>query len=188
MEQIPFPEKKYNIIYADPPWKYGSKSKVNNGGTEGGIQKLETKYPPMATEDILSLPVANITAKDAACFLWVTDSHLSEGIETLKSWGFNYKTIAFNWIKETSKGNVACNVAPWTLKSWEICLLGTKGAMTQYKKTNNLKGLICAERNRHSKKPEIFRDSIFELFGDLPRIELFARQKTEGWDVWGNEV
>ena len=120
--------------------------------------------------------------------MWVTDSHIDEALEIYKSWGFAYKTIAFNWIKTTAKGNYYKNVAPWTMKSSEICLLGTKGAMTKYKKQNNIESLVIAERSNHSKKPKEVRNRIELLFGDLPKIELFAREKTDGWDVWGNEV
>ena len=125
--------KKYKIVYADPPWHYGSKSAVNNS-TGSSIKPLSEHYGTMSLHDLKALPVANITEEDAACFMWVTDSHLDEAVETFKAWGFKYKTIAFNWIKTTSKGNFCKNVAPWTMKSSEICLLGTKGAMTKYKK------------------------------------------------------
>mgnify|MGYP003125077732 FL=1 len=181
------PNKKYNIIYADPPWHYGSKSAVNNtlGKT---IKPLSNHYQTMTLNELKKLPIKKITKKDTACFMWVTDSHIDEALEILKSWGFKYKTIAFNWIKTTSKGNYCKNVAPWTMKSSEICLLGIKGKMTKYKKINNIESLVIAERTQHSKKPKEVRNRIQELFGDLPRIELFARQKTPGWDVWGNEV
>lgn len=182
-----FTTKKYQIIYADPPWKYGSKSKVNNSsGNE--IKKLSEHYESMTTQDIKNLPIKDITEKDACCFMWSTDSHLKEAIEIMEAWGFKYKTIAFNWIKKTSKGNTRVNVAPWTLKSSEICLFGTKGTMTKYKKNNSIMQLVEAERTKHSRKPEEVRLRIESLFGNLPRIELFAREKTEGWDAWGNEV
>lgn len=183
--------KKYNIVYEDPAWKYGSKSKVNDHQGEavrGEGNSLEFAYDTMSVQDIKNLPVKNIIADDCACFLWVTDSHLKEGIEVLESWGFKYKTIAFNWIKKTNKGNTFKNVAPWTLKSSEICLLGTKGAMTKYKKSNNVEQLIEAERTKHSKKPEEAIIRIEKLFGEIQRLEMFCRFPRKGWDVWGNEV
>ena len=142
----------------------------------------------MKLKELTALPVKNITKEDAACFMWVTDSHIDEALEVLKSWGFKYKTIVFNWVKTTSKGNYCKNVAPWTMKSSEICLLGIKGAMTKYKQANNIESLVVSERKKHSQKPQEVRNRIELLFGELPRIELFARQKTEGWDSWGNEV
>tara|TARA_R100000329_G_scaffold151315_1_gene146953 strand:- start:2323 stop:2931 length:609 start_codon:yes stop_codon:yes gene_type:complete len=185
--QINLPNKKYNIVYADPPWHYGSKSAVNN--TIGSqIKPLSDHYNTMTLQELIELPIKNIIKNDAVCFMWVTDSHLDEALEVFKAWGFKYKTIAFNWIKTTSKGNYCKNVAPWTMKSSEICLLGVKGTMSKYKQANNIESLVIAERTKHSKKPQEVRNRIELLFGDLPRIELFARDKTPGWDVWGNEV
>ena len=180
-------QKKYKIIYADPPWHYGSKSAVNNS-TGSDHKPLSEHYNTMSLSDMKQLPIKDMTDKDAACFMWVTDSHLEEAIEIFKAWGFKYKTVAFNWIKTTSKGNYCKNVAPWTMKSSEICLLGTKGAMTQYKQVNNIEALVFAERTKHSKKPEEVRSRIDQLFGDIPRLEMFARNASEGWDVFGNEA
>lgn len=179
--------KKYNIIYADPPWHYGSKSAVNN--TKGSeIKPLSDHYQTMRLDDMKAMDVKRFVADDAACFMWVTDSHLDEALEVMKTWGFKYKTIVFNWVKTTSTGKYCKNVAPWTMKSSEICLLGTRGAMTKYKKANNVESLVFAQRDRHSKKPDEVRRRIETLFGDLPRVELFCRYPAAGWDVWGNEV
>lgn len=179
--------KKYNIIYADPPWQFGSKAYQDNSRTMLSLDK--TQYPTMTIDEIKNLPIKNIIADNAACFLWVTDSHLKEGLEVLESWGFKYKTIAFNWIKHYESGEVCVNFAPWTLKSWEICLLGFKGSMGKFKKSNNVRGLITSIRTKHSKKPEEARNKIITLFGDsIPKLELFARQKHKGWDSWGNET
>ena len=184
---IEFPNKKYNIIYADPPWHYGSKSAVNN--TKGSdIKPLSEHYNTMTLTELKKLPIKNITNDDAVCFMWVTDSHLDEALEVFKAWNFKYKTIAFNWIKITSKGNYCKNVAPWTMKSSEICLLGVKGRMSKYKKANNIESLVIAERTKHSKKPNEVRKRIENLFGDIPKIELFARQTAQGWDSWGDEI
>jgi len=180
-------QKKYKIIYADPPWSYGSKSAVNNS-TGNDIKPLSDHYVTMRLNEMKHLPIKSMIDDDAACFMWVTDSHLDEAIELFKAWGFKYKTIAFNWIKTTSKGNYCKNVAPWTMKSSEVCLMGTKGTMTKYKKVNNIESLVIAERTKHSKKPEEVRRRIELLFGDLPRLEMFARTATYGWDVFGNEA
>ncbi len=184
---IDLPNKKYNVIYADPPWHYGSKSAVNNT-TGSAIKPLSDHYRTMSLQELKNMPIKNMTKDDAACFMWVTDLHIDEALEVLRSWGFAYKTIAFNWVKTTSKGNYCKNVAPWTMKSSEICLLGIKGRMTKYKQANNIESLVIAQRTQHSQKPNEVRKRIEDLFGDLPRIELFARQKTDGWDVWGNEI
>jgi len=184
--------KKYDIIYADPAWQYGSKElygdKTKEGKRENRFRKLERIYDTMSLADIKQLPVKNMIAKNSACFLWVTDSHLKQGIEVLESWGFKYKTVAFVWIKKTSKGNTFVNFAPWTLKSSEICLLGMKGTMGKLKTDNTVRQLIEAERTKHSKKPNEARERIEQLFADANRIELFARENHVGWDAWGNEV
>lgn len=183
---IAFPDKKYQIIYADPPWKYGNRQYQDSNRP---FEKLEENhYDTMTIEDIKSLPINKITEKDCVCFMWVTDSHLKEGIEVMEAWGFKYKTIAFNWIKYYESGQECVNFAPWTLKSWEICLLGVKGNMGKYKTSNNVRGLLKEIRTTHSKKPKEARIRINKLFGGISRIELFARQKVEGWDCWGNEV
>ena len=184
---IDLPNKKYNIIYADPPWHYGSKSAVNNT-TGSAIKPLSDHYSTVSLQELKNMPIKSMTKDDSACFMWVTDSHIDEALEVLRSWGFAYKTIAFNWIKTTSKGNYCKNVAPWKMKSSEICLLGIKGRMTKYKQANNIESLVIAQRTQHSQKPNEVRKRIVDLFGDLPRIELFARQKTDGWDVWGDEI
>ena len=184
--------KEYQVIYADPAWQYGSKElygdKNKEDKRENRFRKLERMYDTMSLAEIKQLPVKNMIGKNAACFLWVTDSHLKEGIEVLESWGFKYKTIVFNWIKKTNKGNTYVNFAPWTLKSSEICLLGIRGSMGKLKTDNTVRQLIEAERTKHSKKPKEARERIEQLFADVNRIELFARENHTGWDAWGNEV
>jgi len=120
--------------------------------------------------------------------MWTTDSHLPESLKVINSWGFKYKTIGFTWVKQYKSGSYCYNFSPYLLKSTEICLIAIKGKLKNIKKSNSVKGLVFAERTEHSKKPDCVRDRIVELCGDLPRIELFARQKVEGWDCWGNEV
>jgi N6-adenosine-specific RNA methylase IME4 len=184
--------KKYQIIYADPPWRYTSKEQYGDkvNGNEDGRRKrfapLERKYNTMSSEEIKSLQIPS--ENDSACFLWVTDSHLKEGIEVLESWGFKYKTIAFVWLKRYGTGNIVYNFAPWTLKSTEICLLGTKGRMSKNKTKNNVKQFVEAERTKHSKKPDEVRERIETLFRGCSKLEMFARERVNGWDVWGDEV
>jgi len=186
--------KKYQIIYADPPWRYGSKElygdkvKGYKNGQRKRFTKLEIIYDTMSLQDIKNLPVKEISENDSVCFMWVTDSHLKQGIEVMESWGFKYKTIAFVWLKKYNTGTRVYNLAPWTLKSTEICILGTKGRMSKYKSRNDIKALVEAERTKHSKKPQEVMFRIEQLFCGLDKIELFAREKRIGWDVWGNEV
>ncbi len=178
--------KKYQIIYADPPWDFGCKAYQDGGRDMLLLSKAQ--YPTMSIQQIKNLPVQKICDKDCALFLWTTDAHLEYAIEVLKSWGFKYKTVAFLWIKKYATGKYVYNFGPWTLKSSEMCLLGLKGKMGHLKKTNNVKGLVEEIRTFHSKKPEEVRKRIELLFGDLLRIELFARQKTEGWDAVGFDI
>lgn len=180
---------KYNIIYADPAWHYhrGSIGGVYQDGGRG-VRTVAEQYSMMDNEDIKNLPIKKITANDAILFMWVTDSHLEIGLEVIKSWGFKYKTIGFVWKKITKNNKVCANVGAWTMKNTEICLIGTKGNMAKYKQKRNIYQLIEAERTKHSKKPKEARERIVEIFGDLPRVELFAREKVAGWDSWGNEI
>jgi N6-adenosine-specific RNA methylase IME4 len=178
--------KKYQIVYADPPWKFSSK-KFQDGGRE--FDKLEfNHYSSMTVDELAKLPIQQIIAENSVCFLWTVDSHMKEAIHLLEQWGFVYKTIAFNWIKTTKNDKKCYNFSPWTLKSWELVLLGVRGKMGHYKQLNNVKGLVEAERFQHSRKPEEVRKRIEQLFGDLEKIELFARKISLGWDVWGNEI
>jgi N6-adenosine-specific RNA methylase IME4 len=183
--------KKYQIIYADPPWLYNDVGVYQETFPKRKqIRPLrDLPYSSMSKKAIKELPIDDIADNDCACFMWCNDSHLEDGIEIMKSWGFKYKVIAFVWVKKTKNNKLYANTGSWTMKNAEFCLFGTKGAMTKHKKANNIYQVIEHDRECHSKKPQIFRDKITQLFGDeLPKIELFARQKTEGWDVWGNEV
>ncbi len=171
--------KKYNIIYADPPWSYENKRKGHGGA--------EDHYQTMEIDDICNLPIQKITAENAALFLWVTFPKLPEGLEVMKAWGFKYKTLGFSWIKTNPKNNNPFfGIGYYTRSNCEVCLLGIKGRMKPI--SSKISSVVIAPREEHSKKPDIVREKIVELFGDLPRIELFARQPTPGWDVWGNEV
>jgi len=188
---IPFPNKKYQIIYADPPWSYNDTQKSGGTAYFGAC----VRYPLMNNKDIYKLNVKNITDNDCALFLWATSPLLPEAMETIKRWGFKYKTIAFAWSKITKNGYWVTNMGRWTLSNIELCLLATKGHPKRISK--NVRQLIVNIRSRHSKKPKETRNRIIQLMGDLPRIELFARppkdllfedESFKGWDVWGDEI
>lgn len=171
-------DKKYKIIYADPPWEYRNM---------GNIQATaNSHYQTMKQKDIEELPIKNICEKNCICFMWVTMPKLQEGLDTLKAWGFEYKTCGFTWIKKNKNGSNFFGVGWYTKSNAELCLIGTKGK--PQKASNKVSQIIESVREEHSKKPSIARDKIVEFCGDLPRIELFARQSVEGWDCWGNEV
>jgi len=191
IEQIPFPNKKYQIIYADPPWSYYNDKTVTpdqNKSGKGLMKKVP--YPVMSSKDIKKLPVNSIASDNSILFIWTTDYHLSRCCDIIKAWGFDYKTIGFVWQK-LNKNNVPVSfMGAYTLKSGvELCLLATKGKhAARLVSKRNIKSLIVSQREKHSKKPDEVRDRIVSLVGDFPRIELFARERTDGWDVWGNEV
>ena len=170
--------KKYQIIYADPPWNYSDQ------GCQG---TMANHYKGMKIDDICKLPVGGVCDDNAILFLWTTYPMLKEALMVIESWGFTYKTIAFNWIKKNkSDCGYFFGLGRWTRGNAEPCLLATRG---KPKRLNNaISQLVFEPLQKHSKKPDCIRDRIVELMGDLPRIELFARQKTEGWTSIGNEI
>ena len=179
-------QTKYQIIYADPAWDFKGGGIYQDSGRKD--RSISSQYKLTKTNDMAKLPIKDITDKDAFLFMWCTDSHLKQGIELMEAWGFRYSTIAFIWVKQYASGSLCSNVGRWTMKNCEIVLLGLKGTPLKYKKAKNIKQLVMAERTGHSVKPDEVRNRISQLCGDLPRIELFARKKTDGWDVFGNEV
>ena len=174
--------KKYNIIYADPPWSYRTWS------TRGQNRSVAANhYPTMKLSDICALPIGDIADKDSVLFLWATYPNLREAFATIDAWGFEYKTVAFTWIKRNKKSpGFFVGLGYWTRANAEICLLATRGKPKRISKS--VRQIIDTPLERHSQKPDAARDRIVELMGDLPRIELFAREKSDGWDVFGNEV
>ena len=171
--------KKYQIIYADPPWKYRDRA---SAGQRGSVYK----YPVMGIRDIQNLNIASITDDNCALFLWVTAPLLDVGIQTLEQWGFKFKTVAFVWIKTTKHGKLFWGMGNWSRANAECVLLGIKGKIKRV--SASVHSVIISQRGKHSEKPPEVRDRIVQLLGDLPRIELFAREKVEGWGVIGYEV
>ena len=173
--------KKYNVIYADPPWAYRAWSKKGNG------RSAESHYSTMSIEDIKALPVGELADKDCALFMWITFPLLKEAWEVIEAWGFTYKSVAFVWIKQNKKSpSLFWGMGYWTRANAELCIIATKGSPKRM--SRRVHQVIMTHIEEHSKKPQEARIRIEKLMGDVPRIELFARQKSEGWDVWGNEV
>jgi len=143
-------------------------------------------YSTMLLIDICSLPVKDIADDNSCLFLWATYPKLPEALEVMKAWGFTYFGLGFEWIKKTQTGKDFFGMGYWTRANSEPCLLGFKGKLIP--QSHSIRQIVETKIQEHSKKPAEIRNLIVELIGDLPRIELFARQKTEGWDVWGNEV
>ena len=189
--------KKYQIIYADPPWSYRvwSEDKKVAQGT------AKAHYNTMSIEDICKLPIKYIVDYDCKLFLWTTPPCLQEGLQVINAWGFEYKTIAFAWVKTNKRFNPEqttflpettidrfYGIGHWTASNIELCLAALIPGGRLNRQAKDISQIVIANRREHSRKPDEVRDKIVRLCGDLPRIELFARQKTEGWDVWGNEV
>ena len=170
------PDKKYNIIYADPPWSY------NENWGNGAVKH---HYETMAMQDILTMPVTDIADDNSHLYLWVTNPFLAEGLTVCKAWGFKYKQL-ITWIKTYNSGEPVMGLGYYFRVCTEHCIFGVKGRLPRINKS--LKNLIIAPKKRHSEKPAELRDIIIAHSGDLPRIELFARHTIEGWDVWGLEV
>lgn len=179
---IPFPDKKYDIIYADPPWSYSDKGCNGNAADH---------YPTMTVEEICKLPVnvagGGIASDNCILFMWATYPMLREALKVIEAWGFTYKSIAFQWVKQNRSGNgYFFGLGRWTRGNTEPCLIAIKGKPKRI--SAGVGQLVFSPMRRHSQKPAEVRDKIVELMGDLPRIELFAREAAPGWDVWGNEA
>lgn len=171
---------KYQIIYADPPWQYNDKK--GNDPAMGGIT-----YPTMSTAKICDLAIPSLADTNCALFLWVTMPMLPDGLDVIKAWGFEYVTCAFTWVKQNRNGfGIYSGLGHWTNGNAELCLLARKGHLTRINK--DVKQIMLSPVSEHSRKPDEIRERITLLLGDLPRIELFARQKRNGWDSWGNEI
>jgi len=180
---IPLPNKKYRCILADPPWKYGFKSptgspRPKSSQEAGGVNYY---YNVMNTKDICNMPIPNICEKNCVLFLWATVPLLPDAFEVMNAWGFKYKTM-LTWHKLRCKG-----MGYWFRGHTEHILFGTKGKVKAFRSLiHNIQAIDVLS---HSKKPPEFYN-IFEdvTIGMEPRIELFAREQREGWDVWGNQI
>lgn len=172
---------RYEVIYADPPWAYNDKM-------SGHSFSLDHEYETQSKDWIAELPVGSIAADNSVLFLWAVSPQLPEALQVMKAWGFKYTTVAFCWSKRTTNGKEVSNLGRWTMGNVELCLLGVKGKPNSMRIDRSIKQLVVAERTKHSKKPGEVRKRIEKLFGERSRIELFAREKTEGWDIWGNEL
>ena len=184
-DHITFPSGPFDVIYADPPWLYyGDPNKDQAAGKH---------YPLMSTEDIAALPVRAIAATPAVLFLWATGPRLPEAISVMRAWGFHYRGVAYVWVKTRLDGGIISGqgVRPtFTKPTTEFVLVGSTNARGRAFPllTQSQGQVVLAPRGRHSQKPAIVRDRIVELLGDRPRIELFARQRVDGWQAWGNEA
>lgn len=178
-----FPDKKYNLILADPPTKYDSG--ISEGKNFWGLASHH--YELMSNEDIKSLPVQDIAADDCILFLWATFPNIQLSLDIMKAWGFEYKTVAFVWEKQSKSSNTLkkYGLGWYTRSNVEIVMLGRKGKFDR--QSAAVQQVVQSTIGEHSAKPDEVRQRILKLCGDIPRIELFARTKIHGWDTWGND-
>ena len=173
--------KKFKVILADCPWRYKSKNLKHGGAL--------AHYPTMTIKDIKNLPVSEIAEDNSVLFLWATFPLLPEALEVIKSWGFKYKTGGFNWTKFNKKKPtpfLGCGF--YTRSNGEVCLLSTRGKSLP-RVSKSVSSVVFSPIARHSEKPQEVKQRIFQLYGDVSRIELFARKRSDdGWKYWGNEV
>jgi N6-adenosine-specific RNA methylase IME4 len=176
--------KKYNVIYADPAWRFsqGINRRKDIREKFGTNEELSIQYSTMSDKEIIELNVADYADDNCVLFVWTTDAHLEVAIKAINNWGFKYKTVAFTWNKKRGF------MGKWTVKQCEICLLATKGTAHKLLKSFKEKSYLEENKTQHSKKPNEFRKRIERMFGDVPKLEMFARTRAEGWDAWGNET
>lgn len=174
----------YGAIYADPPWSYDVK---------GGRGAADKHYTTMSLDQIKALPVADLAAPDCALFMWGVYPMLREALEVIEAWGFEYKSIGFQWLKLNKVSPTPFfGLGRWTRGNTEPCFIATRGKPVRV--SAGVSQLIIEPEilhspiGRHSAKPSEARDKIVQLVGDVPAIELFAREPAPGWDCWGNEV
>ena len=172
--------KKYGVIYADPPWYFKTYS------NKGKDKSPEKHYSCMSLSDIISLPVSELAKDDAVLLMWVVDPLLDQAFKVIDAWGFKYKTVGFTCAKTNrTKMGFFTGLGYWTRGNPEMCLLATKGKPKRISKS--VPQLVVSERREHSRKPDIMYNHVENLLQG-PYVELFARTKRPGWDSWGNQT
>lgn len=177
--------KRYQLIYADPPWSFKTRSPKGEGRSAKKHYKNESV---MSIKEIKALPVNELSERDSILLMWVTDPFLEKGFEVINSWGFTYKTVGFYWVKQLAKSEgFHIGNGYYTRANPEQCLLATRGKGLK-RLDKSVRRLIISRIREHSRKPDEVYPRVQQLWGDVTRLEMFARYKHPGWDVWGNEV
>ena len=177
-----WPTGPFSVIYADPPWAWSKTPLVDRGAA----RTVEKEYPTLQPDEIAALPVAQLAAKNSVLFLWATGPKLQIALTVMETWGFTFKTIGFCWVKRNGSGSLFWGMGFYTRANCELCLIGTRGAGLK-RKSASIHQIIEAPLSKHSAKPLEVRQRIESLY-DGPYLEMFAREKTPGWAVWGNEI
>jgi N6-adenosine-specific RNA methylase IME4/ParB-like chromosome segregation protein Spo0J len=176
----PFPsERRYAVLYADPPWQFRVYDENSSIASEHGAAGVH--YPCMSTNAICALPVKELATDAAVLFLWTTAPHLPEALQVVAAWGFTYKTHAV-WVKDW------IGLGYFVRNQHELLLVATRGDMPSPSPANRPSSVIDAPRRGHSRKPDEAYEMIEQMYPELPKIELFARHTRPGWDAWGNEI
>lgn len=185
------PEKRYDIIYADPPWHYNGKLQFDRSSKSADnvdfkrpifISSASFKYPTLTLDELKRIPVREISKDDCLLFMWTSNPHLAQAVELAKAWDFEYRTVAFVWDKMNH------NPGKYTLSNCELCLVFKHGRIPQPRGARNVQQLVRVPRGEHSEKPIEVARAIEKMWPTQGRIELFARRKMKRWDVWGLEI
>jgi len=203
---VELPPGPFGCVLADPPWQFKTRSSKGRGRCPDGPMTRneqrqnnpERHYKTMTTEEIQSLPVRDVAAKDCVLLLWAVDPMIPQALELGRAWGFEYKTVGFYWAKLRREGSVRhklheepdhklfpMGTGYWTRANPEVCLLFTRGNPKRI--SASVRKLCVSPRREHSRKPDEIHDRIQALVAG-PYLELFGRQKREGWTVWGNQT
>jgi N6-adenosine-specific RNA methylase IME4 len=164
----------YNVIYADPPWRFEPYSR-----TTGMDRAADNHYPTMDLEAICAMQIP--AAEDCVLFLWATVPMLPEALAVVAAWGFVYRSH-FVWLKDR------IGTGYWNRNQHELLLVGTRGDIPAPAPGEQYTSVLSAPAGEHSAKPPAFAEMIEELFPSLPALEMFARAPRLGWEVWGNEA
>jgi N6-adenosine-specific RNA methylase IME4 len=173
--------KRYSIIYCDPPWDYKGQTQ-HKGLGKGSSGGASNHYGTLTLEQLKGLDIRGIAEKDCLLFLWSTSPHLDQAIDLMKSWGFQWATVGFVWDKQR------VNPGFYTMSQVELCLIGKMGKIPTPRGARNVRQFLSEMRGDHSAKPVEVRNRIDLMFPTQSKIELFAREKAVGWDAWGEEV
>ena len=175
---IEFPEGKYSILLVDPPWSW------KNYSDETASRWVGDQYDLLSTEQLCKLPVGDLGADNSVLFLWSIFTMLPDAFKVIENWGYTYKTAAFVWVKQDKiADSLFTGMGYYTRSNAELCLLATKGKPLP-RESHKVRQIVLS----HRREPPEVRDRIVELFGDVPRIELFARDRAKGWSAWGKEL
>jgi len=186
-----FPDKRFDIIYADPPWNYNGKLQYDKSSKSKEnldfkrpifISSASFKYPTLTLDDLKRMPLKEVAKDDCLLFMWTSNPHLAQAIELGRAWEFEYRTVAFVWDK------MSHNPGKYTLSNCELCLVFKRGRIPQPRGARNVPQLVRSPRKEHSEKPIEVTQAIEKMFPTQERIELFARRQIRGWAAWGLDL